>query len=212
MARARSTEVQEARLSKALEEVPRHRFFPTGVDRNTPNDRTVPLGGGRIIPPVAVVAMMIRALELEGTERVLEIGSGSGYLAALLGRLAREVVSVEADDELVKHAGSLLAELGWSNVRVVHADGYGGWPEAAPYQAIVLGAAVPELPLTLVDQLDLGGRLVIPLGDAEAQLVERLRKHVDRLDSETVGSCHLDMLATARKAPSSFPWTGHHGR
>jgi len=127
----RTIEAREARLSKALEEVPRHLFFPAGMDWQIPNDQPVPLGRGRTIPPVDVVAMMLRALELEGTERVLEIGGGSGYQAALLGRLAREVVSVDVDEELVKRARSLLGELEWPNVRLIHADAYGGWPEAA---------------------------------------------------------------------------------
>jgi protein-L-isoaspartate(D-aspartate) O-methyltransferase len=211
MAAARSTEAaREARLSKALEEVPRHLFFPAGVDRHTPSDQPVPLGQGRIIPPVDVVAMMVRALDLEGTERVLEIGSGSGYQAALLGWLAREVVSVDSDDELVQRASWLLYKLDRTNVRVIHAEAWAGWPEAAPYQAIVVGAATSEHPLALIDQLDLGGRLVLPLGDADAQLVERLRKRIDGLDSETIGSCRLPILATPERAPSSFPWTSHH--
>jgi len=163
-----------------------------------------------MMPPVNVVVMMLRALELDGTERVLEIGAGSGYQAALLGRLAREVVSVEADDELVGHERALFDQLGSPNIRLIHAEAYGGYPEAAPYQAIVVGAAVSEIPSALLDQLDLGGRLVIPLGDAEAQLIEKFRKRVDGLDSQTIGPCRLHMLATPRKTQSFFPWTRHH--
>jgi protein-L-isoaspartate(D-aspartate) O-methyltransferase len=204
----RAIEARETRLSKVLEEVPRHLFFPPGVDPHTANDQPVPLGRGRSIPPVDVVSMMVRALDLDGTERVLEIGGGSGYQAALLGRLAREVVSVEVDEELVRHASCVLGGLGWPNVRLIHSDAYAGWTDAAPYQAIVVGAAAPELPPALIDQLDLGGRLVIPLGNAEAQLVERVRKRAGSLDSQTIGSCRLDVLTTPCKTPSSFPWTG----
>ncbi|HEX6273868.1 MAG TPA: protein-L-isoaspartate O-methyltransferase [Polyangiaceae bacterium] len=208
----RKVEAREALLSKALEEVPRHLFFPVGIDREIANHEPIPLGRGRVIPPVDVVAMMLRALELDGTERVLEIGGGSGYQAALLGRLARDVVSIDVDGELVKQEGSLFDGLGCPNVRLVHADAYAGWPEAGPYQAIVVSAAVPEVPSSLIDQLDFAGRLVIPLGDAEAQLVERLRKRVDGLDSQTIGPCRLHMLTTPRKTPASFPWTGQHGK
>ena len=204
------TRSREARLLKALDEVPRKRFFPAGVDRSIPSDQPVPLGWGRTIPPVNVVATMLRALELEGTERVLEIGGASGYQAALLGRLARDVVSVEANDELVKRAMSVLGELGSTNVLLIHADAAAGWPAGAPYQAIVAGAAAPELPSALVDQLDVGGLLVIALGDSDAQLVERLRKRVDGLDSQTIGSCRLDMLEGLRPKSSSFPWTARH--
>lgn len=175
-------------MSRAFEDVPRHLFFPAGIDPQTPDDQPVLLAEGRLIPPVDVVRMMLRALDLEGTERVLEIGGGSGYQAALLGRLAREVVSLEVD------------------------GAYAGWPEAAPYQAIVVGAAAPELPTALIDQLDLGGRLVIPLGDADAQLVERFQKRPDSLDSQTIGACRLLLLPTLHEMPSSFPWTGHRQR
>jgi protein-L-isoaspartate(D-aspartate) O-methyltransferase len=199
---------RRARLSKALKDLPRHLFFPSGVNWQTPDDQSIPFGRGRVIPPVQVVAMMLGALDLEGTERVLEIGGGSGYQAALLGRLAREVVSVDDDEELVNRAASLLAELGENKVRLIHADAFAGFPEAAPYQAILVDAAVPELPATLLGQLDVGGRLVVPLGDAEAQLVERHRKErFDSLDSRACGSCRLHLLRTPRTSPSSFPWT-----
>ncbi len=149
--------------------------------------------------------MMLRALDLDGTERVLDIGCGSGYQAALLGGLAREVVSVEGDADLVRRATSTLDSLGRDNVRVVQANLLGGWPESAPYQAIIVVGAASELPTALIDQLDLGGRLVIPLGNCEAQLVERLHKRVDGLDSKTIGTCRLDMLPCSQR-PSLFPW------
>jgi protein-L-isoaspartate(D-aspartate) O-methyltransferase len=199
--------VSEDRVARLLVEIPRHRFFPAGIDASTPDNQAVPLGRGRILPPVDVVAMMIRALELEGTERILDVGGGTGYQAALLSHLAREVVSVEADDELVKRAASALAELGRGNVRVVQAEACTGWPEAAPYQGIMVVGAAAELPRALVEQLDLGGRLVIPLGDSEAQLIERLRKHTDSLESKTIGACRLDSLPCSQGSPWWFPWT-----
>lgn len=153
--------------------------------------------------------MMLQALELEGTERVLDVGGGSGYQAALLGRLAREVVSVESDDELVRRAASTLAKLGSDNVRVVRASVFSGWPERAPYQAIIVGGGATELPAALVEQLDDGGRIVIPLGDSGAQLVEWLQKHRNCFDSKTIGACRLGMLPSSGQNFSSFPWTRH---
>jgi protein-L-isoaspartate(D-aspartate) O-methyltransferase len=152
---------------------------------------------------------MLRALELEGTERVLDVGGASGYQAALLSRLAREVVSVEMDDDLVRLASSALEALGRDNVRIVHADVVAGWPSEAPYDAIVVWVGFSEYPQALIDQLALGGRLVIPLGDADAQLVWRLHKRFDGVDSETIGSCRVDVLTSSSRASSSFPWSSH---
>jgi len=113
---------------------------------------------------------------------------------------------VEIDEDLATRAASRLKTLGCTNVQVVHGDASAGWPECAPYQAIVMGAAATELPSALVDQLDLGGRLVIALGDSDAQILACLRRHVDSLASTTIGGCHLDMLHGRRRSPSSFPW------
>jgi protein-L-isoaspartate(D-aspartate) O-methyltransferase len=198
----------EERLANAIRETPRHRFFPAGIDPNTPDGRAVPLPGNRSVPPLDVLETMLRALGLEGSERVLDVGGGSGYQAALLSGLAREVVSVESDGELVRRAVATLDALGRYNVRVVHANALDGFPESAPYQGILVGAAVTELPMSLIEQLDVGGRLVIALGDADAQLIERFRKRVDSLDSTTLGPCRLDMLPCAARRPSSFPWAG----
>jgi protein-L-isoaspartate(D-aspartate) O-methyltransferase len=205
-------ERREARLIATLDEIPRHLFFPEGVERGFPNDEPVPLRDGRSVPPVSVIERMLRALDLDGTERVLDVSGGSGYQAALLSCLAKEVISLESDAELANRTASLLAKLGRSNVRLVQTDGYTGWGKCAPYQAILVGAAVPELPAALVEQLDLGGRLVIALGDSETQLIERLRKRWDGIESETIGGCKLDLLPTPRRTPSTFPWASRQGR
>jgi protein-L-isoaspartate(D-aspartate) O-methyltransferase len=204
---ARRRQAFQTSLQRARDELPRRLFQPTGANDQVPDDQPVRLGEKSSIPPVQVVTTMLEALELDGTERVLDVGSGSGYQAALLGRLAREVISVEIDEALAARASRLLRELGCANVRVIHADASAGWPEGAPYQGIVVGAAVTELPAGLITQLDHGGRLVIPLGDAEAQLVERFEKRLDTLDSRTIGACQLEMLVSPRRRPSSFPWT-----
>jgi len=149
---------------------------------------------------------MIEALELAGTERVLELGCPSAYAAAVLSRLAAEVYSVVSEQELAERRGRHLYALGCRNVHVVLSPPQAGWPSAAPYQAIVVGAAAAEVPLELIHQLDLGGRLVISIGDEAGQLLERVYKCQGALKSETLGSCHLGMLADARHTPSLVPW------
>jgi protein-L-isoaspartate(D-aspartate) O-methyltransferase len=192
---------------EVMQKLPRRLFVPSCAGADVPDSEAVSLGEHRILPPTDVVGMMLRALHLEGNERVLEIGCGSGYQAALLGALAREVYSIEIDEQLARDATERLARLACSNVHVLHGDASAGWPEHAPYQAIIVGAAASRLPPELIDQLDLGGRLVIPLGDEHTQLVERIRRRVGGLETETLGSCHLDMLVTPHRTPSSFPWT-----
>lgn len=162
--------------------------------------------------PERLVSTLLEALGLTGTERVLEIGASSAYLTALLSHLAGEVYSVSLDSELVDQRSRELGALGCANVQVVQAVPGAGWPKGAPYQAIVVGAGAPEVPLELVDQLDVGGRLVIPIGDADAQMLECLRKRKDALDSETLGACRMTMLAGAPRSPSNYPWTAQRNR
>jgi protein-L-isoaspartate(D-aspartate) O-methyltransferase len=185
---------------------PRNLFLPTSESRAFTSADAVPLGHGRSIPPVHVVETMVRALELEPSDRVLEVSCGSGYQSAVLAKLARLVVAVESDIELATHAGNRLRELGVENVEVHRAEASGGWPAGAPYRAIIVGGAATELPYALVEQLAVGGRLVVALGSASAQLVTRVRRGATSLTTETVGLCRLDMLPAAARRPSSFPW------
>jgi protein-L-isoaspartate(D-aspartate) O-methyltransferase len=157
--------------------------------------------------PEQLVASLLQALALTGTERVLEVGSPTAYLTALLSHLSGEVYSVTVDPDLAEQRAQDLLALGCSNVQVVQAAPGAGWPIGAPYQAIVVGAGAPEVPRSLVDQLDLGGRLIIPIGDENAQMLECKRKHRDALDSETLGACRMKMLAGAPHPPSIYPWT-----
>ncbi len=191
----------------AMQKLSRGSFVPARAGVEVPDPQPVLLGHHCVVPPNDVVAMMLGALDLEGHERVLEIGTGSGYQAALLGELAREVYTVEIDERLADAARERLAALGYDNVHVLHGDGSAGWHEHAPYQAILVTAAASRLPPELIAQLDLGGRLVIPLGDEQMQLVARIRRGVWGLESETLGSCLVDMLDTPHCTPSSFPWT-----
>jgi protein-L-isoaspartate(D-aspartate) O-methyltransferase len=187
------------RLHAALQRFPRSLFAPSVVP---PSNEREPY-----VFPEALVSTLLEALALSGTERVLEVGSPTAYLTALLSHLAGEVYSATVDPELMKERARDMGALGCSNVQVVHADPGEGWPLGAPYQAIVVGGGVPEVPRELVDQLDVGGRLIIPIGDENAQMLECMRKRKDALDSETLGACRMKMLSGAPRAPSIYPWT-----
>ncbi len=158
------------------------------------------------VPDAAYLEMMLCALELSGTERVLEVGSGSGYETALLSQLAADVVSLNPDPDVAGARLRALLAHGCENVRLFLGHGPPGWPGQAPYHAILVAGAVPRLPTTLVDQLDLGGRLVAPLGDISGQLIEVVHKRADSFASRTLGPSHLPMLPWANQHPSPFPW------
>lgn len=163
------------RVASAVGRVPRHAFVPgRSLDLAYANC-PLPIGFDQTISQPAVVAMMTEALELTGRERVLEIGTGSGYQAAVLGLLAREVYSVEIVDELAECSGRLLAELGYANVHVRAGDGYLGWPEHAPFDRIIITAAPPAVPPALLEQLGIGGVLVAPVGASPYE--QRLRRY-----------------------------------
>lgn len=152
------------RLLDAFRRVPRHRFVPPEVRHESYRDGPLPIGGGQTISQPYIVALMTSLLNLDGTQRVLEIGTGSGYQAAVLSVLAKEVCSIEIVAPLAAEAGVRLAALGHANVEVRAGDGYRGWPEHAPFDAILLTAAPPEIPRPLLEQLAVGGRLVAPVG------------------------------------------------
>ncbi len=168
--------VRDPRVLSALLEVPRHLFVPAAERAEAHGDHPLPIGRGQTISQPYIVAFMAEALELAGTERVLEVGSGSGYFAAVLARLAREVVALELEPELVARSSALLGELGVGNVMVHLADGARGWPGAAPYEAIVLSCTAPAVPEALWDQLAPGGILLSPIGTPwETQWLTRYR-------------------------------------
>lgn len=199
-------------MREVMRALPRRDFLPPGFvppanDSSFDASHPVPLGNGRTLPTTNDVAIMIGGLGLVGAERVLEIGTGSGYQAAVLGRLAKEVYSVEPDRELAERAATLLKARGCTNTHVIHAEGDRGWPEAAPYDAILISGGIADIPLCLVDQLTGGGRLVVALGEATAQLVVRLMKGVDTLVSETLGASSLAMLPRPGAEQPHFPWS-----
>lgn len=168
--------VRNAGVLAALREVPRHRFAPGCSLAEAHGDHPVPIGWGQTLSQPYIVGFMAEALELAGTERVLEVGSGSGYFAAILARLAREVVALELEPELAARSAALLADLGIRNVAVHLADGARGWPPAAPFEAIVLSCTAREVPPALWGQLAPGGCLLAPLGSVwETQWLTRFR-------------------------------------
>ncbi len=161
----------------AMDAVPRERFLPEHLREFAYEDTPLPIGEGQTISQPYIVAFMIEALALQGGERVLEIGAGSGYAAAILSRIATEVYTVERIGELAARASEKLSDLGYENVHVLHADGTRGWPEHAPYDAIIVAAGGPQIPKTLTGQLKVGGRLVIPVGtDPRGQELMRVTR------------------------------------
>jgi len=163
--------VRDPRLLRALRAIPRHEFVPPEQRTHAYEDRPLPIGEGQTISQPYIVAVMTELLELDGSEKVLEIGTGSGYQAAVLSMLAREVYSIEIVPELARRAAADLARLGYANVHVRHGDGYRGWPEEAPFDAIIVTAAPGHVPEPLVEQLAIGGRMVLPVGDVSQDLV-----------------------------------------
>ncbi len=155
----------------AMAEVPRHLFVPPARQPEAYADRPLPIGGGQTISQPYVVALMTELLEPTGKQRILEIGTGSGYHAAVLSRVVAEVYTIEIVPELGQAAAHLLSELGYGNVHVRIGDGYDGWPEAAPFDGVLLTAAPPSIPQPLLDQVAIGGRLVVPLGVGEQDLL-----------------------------------------
>ena len=164
--------VTSPRVLEAMRSVPRHRFVPEDSQAYAYDDYPLPIGQGQTISQPYIVALMTQLLQLEGNEVVLEIGTGSGYQAAVLASIAKTVHSVEMLPELSERAARILSELGYSNILLHVADGSLGWPTAAPYQGILVTAAAPKPPQALLDQLAEGGRIVIPVGDRGNQVLQ----------------------------------------
>jgi len=169
-------EVSDARVLNAIARVPRESFVPPELRLHAYENRPLPIGHGQTISQPLIVAIMTQALDLRGDEKVLEVGTGSGYQAALLSRLAAQVVTVERVPELARDAERVLADLGYANVEVHVAGETLGWPEGAPYDAIIVTAGAPRVPHELVEQMRIGGRMAVPVGSRDLQeLVQVVR-------------------------------------
>jgi protein-L-isoaspartate(D-aspartate) O-methyltransferase len=167
--------IADERVLAAMERVLRHEFAPEAYRGQAYEDHPLPIGEGQTISQPYIVALMLEALMLSPTDRVLEIGTGSGYVTALLAELTDRVISIERHESLAESARALLAALGYSNVNVVTGDGTRGFPEAAPYDAIVVSAAAAEVPPALIAQLGEGGRMIIPVGSEDSQQLRLVR-------------------------------------
>jgi protein-L-isoaspartate(D-aspartate) O-methyltransferase len=203
--------IGDALVLDAMAEVPREAFLSPNLREFAYEDTPLPIAEGQTISQPYIVAMMIEALALTGGERVLEIGAGSGYAAAVLGRIAGEVYTIERHGTLAARAAQHLEELGYDNVRVIHADGSGGWPEGAPYHAIVVAAGGPAVPPTLREQLAVGGRLVMPIGPTPRlqELVRVTRLDVDDYRQEDLADVRFVPLIGREAWPAEPPAAEH---
>ena len=159
-----SQRIRDERVIEAMERVPRERFVPVESRDAAYDDNPLPIGKGQTISQPFIIALMTQALDLKDTESVLEVGTGSGYQAAILALLAKKVISVERHSELIESARRILDSLGYHNIKIHQATETLGWPDEAPYDGIIVTAAAPDVPQVLLDQLAPKGRLVIPVG------------------------------------------------
>jgi protein-L-isoaspartate(D-aspartate) O-methyltransferase len=195
----RARGIASLRVLHAMASVPRHLFVSSDQAASAYSDEPLSIGSGQTISQPFMVAAMSEALSLQGTERVLEVGAGSGYQAAILSLLARNVTAIEAQPELASRARDRLSRLGYTNVRVEVGDGSMGWPPVtsspgstvAPYEAILVAAAAPTIPPPLVEQLAEGGRLVIPVGKSDHQELVRIVKRNGSISQESLFACRF---------------------
>lgn len=178
--------ISDLAVLKAIEEVPRHLFVPTGVRHRAYEDSALQIGSGQTISQPSVHARYLQLLQLQGRERVLEIGTGSGYQTALLAALVAQVFSIERVAPLLDKARVVLRECGVRNVSLLLGDGTIGWRAYAPYDAILVSAAAPAVPQPLVEQLAVGGRLLVPIGDRDDQMLTMVTRLPDRVEQRDI--------------------------
>jgi len=189
-----SAEIKDKRVLSAMSRIPRERFVPPESQHLAYEDIPLPIGLGQTISQPFIIALMTEALELAGSEKVLEVGTGSGYQSAILAELTRLVITVERLSALSKSARQVLADLGYSNVEVHLAGETLGWLEGAPYDAIIVTAAAPKVPAGLLAQLAVGGRLVIPVGSRYLQELYKITKRKRKNSVENLGGCRFVSL------------------
>ena len=197
------TDITDPRVLDAIERVPRHRFVPEHLQQYAYDDRPLPIGLGQTISQPYIVALMTQSLDLTPETKVLEIGTGSGYQTAILAELAGQVYTVEVHPELQERARRILDELGYTNIHYRIGDGWEGWPEEAPFDAIIVTAAADEWPQALINQLAEGGRMVLPIGkkgwSQTLWLVTKLDGH---LIKESLGPVRFVPLIKPIQPPS----------
>jgi protein-L-isoaspartate(D-aspartate) O-methyltransferase len=186
--------IKDPKLIEAMKKVPRHLFVEEALQSQAYNDYPLPIGEKQTISQPYMVALMTEALQLTGKAKVLEIGTGSGYQTAVLAEISEKVFSIERIRSLAIKARKLLYELGYFNVEIKIFDGTFGWVEEAPFDAIMVTAGAPDIPQPLVDQLAMGGRLVIPLGDPSIQDLIRIIKTEEGIKKEDLGGCRFVKL------------------
>jgi protein-L-isoaspartate(D-aspartate) O-methyltransferase len=191
--------VTDAAVLGAMMAVPRQEFVPEEIRSNAYADAPLPIGGGQTISQPYIVAAMTAALHLRASDRVLEIGTGCGYQAAVLACLAKDVFTIERRSELASAASARLARIGYANAHVHCGDGTLGLPEFAPFDAILVAAAAPAIPKPLLAQLAEGGRMIVPVGDADHQELQLIEKHGDAFPAKMLEGCRF------------VPLVGYHG-
>jgi protein-L-isoaspartate(D-aspartate) O-methyltransferase len=183
--------IRDVRVLAAMHEVPRHEFIPEPLRGDAYEDHPLPIGAGQTISQPYIVALMLQHLGLRATDRILEVGTGSGYVAALLSRMCAEVYSIERHAELATLAEQTLQRLSYSNVKIAVGDGSQGWSEYAPYDAILVSAATSEMPPALFAQLREGGRLMVPVGSILSQELQLIRKVSGQVVAELLEGCRF---------------------
>lgn len=190
----RARGIRDPRVLKALEKVPRHLFVNEALRDQSYNDNPLPIDGGQTISQPYIVALMTEALELTGSEKVLEIGTGSGYQSAVLAELVDHVFSIDRIASLAGNARRLLESLNYYNIAIRVGDGTLGWKDEGPFDAIMVTAGAPDMPKTLVEQIAVGGRLVVPVGGRHSQVLmklTRLSESVNDVKKEDLGGCRF---------------------
>jgi protein-L-isoaspartate(D-aspartate) O-methyltransferase len=193
-------DIKNPRVLEAFRTVPRHKFLPPKSQRQAYDDESIPIGEGQTITPPYDVAFMTQVLDPKPTDKVYEVGTGSGYQSAILSRLVKDVYSIEIHAPLGERAARVHKELGYTNIHTRIGDGYEGWPEAAPFDAIIVTCAPHRIPKPLIEQLKEGGRMVIPLGDRFTQNVHLvIKKDGELIDKEIKPTLFVPMTGKALK-------------
>ena len=183
--------IRDPRVLQAFLDVPRHEFVPGEKRAQAYDDQPLEIGAGQTISQPYIIAAMLQALDLKGTERVLDVGTGSGYVAALLSKLAAQVFTIERHALLLESASSLLGRLGYDNITAMVGDGSRGLPDHAPFDGILVSAAAPRVPESLVQQLTGNGRLVVPVGGLDSQMLVLVRKQGSSTSVQELDSCRF---------------------